>query len=223
MESKSAAHQALQDQLAGHELPESAGADAFRLVSGALPAVDAGTVLAALALLRELQDELAALEPRLIEAARGLGVSWNELAPVLGVASRQAAERRYLRLRPARTDEGGTTRDERVRNERDRRAEIRAVDDWARGHAGALRLVAARVAELQGSSGLDGPARRRVDEVGSSLAGDDLAALLAALTAVAGDLTESHPGLARSIDDIAGQTDELRARTRQRRSSAREP
>jgi hypothetical protein len=40
-------------------------------------------------------------------------VSWQALAPALGVASRQAAERRYLRLIPAITDQPGSTRDGR--------------------------------------------------------------------------------------------------------------
>src|SRR5437763_16030294 len=59
--------------------------------------------LAALTLLRHLREELAEWEPRLIAAAREHGASWIQLAPALGVASRQAAERRYLRPRPDRT------------------------------------------------------------------------------------------------------------------------
>src|SRR3954470_18248399 len=56
--------------------------------------------LAALLLLREVRDQLAGWEPWLIETAREAGASWAELAHPLGVASRQAAERRYLRVRP---------------------------------------------------------------------------------------------------------------------------
>ena len=67
--------------------------------------------LAALMLLRHLREEFAAWEPRLIAAARASGGSWIQLAPALGVASRQAAERRYLRLRP---DEHGVARTHRV-------------------------------------------------------------------------------------------------------------
>src|SRR3954451_15992176 len=77
--------------------------------------------LAALTLLRHLREELAEWEPRLIAAARSHGASWIQLAPALGVASRQAAERRYLRLRPDDTGEA-TTGEQRVRAERDRRA-----------------------------------------------------------------------------------------------------
>src|SRR5258708_27073365 len=63
-------------------------------------ALSANQVLAVLTLLRELRTEIAGWEPQLIEAARALNTSSADLAPALGVASRQAAERRYLRLRP---------------------------------------------------------------------------------------------------------------------------
>ena len=68
---------------------------------GTLSAAD---VLAALAELRGVQEQLAAWEPTLIGAARDAGASWAAIAPALGVASRQAAERRYLRLNPHATD-----------------------------------------------------------------------------------------------------------------------
>ncbi|MEU4215791.1 hypothetical protein [Actinoplanes sp. NPDC026623] len=45
-------------------------------------------VLDALVLLRWAQAELAGLEPVLIAAARAGGISWQALAPALGVASR---------------------------------------------------------------------------------------------------------------------------------------
>src|SRR5690242_17166340 len=79
-------------------------------------------LLDALTTLRRVRGELAAFEPALIAAARAGGVSWQALAPALGVASRQAAERRYLRSTAAPTDELGATRDTRVQAERDRRA-----------------------------------------------------------------------------------------------------
>src|SRR5688500_643460 len=99
-------------------------------------------VLSALMLLRQLRDELSGWEPQLIEAARALGTSWADLAPALGVASRQAAEKRYLRVR--RTGETGTG-DERVQAERDRRAGDKAVAAWARDNAAVLRRLAAQV------------------------------------------------------------------------------
>jgi len=68
---------------------------------------DPGRILAALAGLRHLRDQLDEWEPLLIGAARANGASWAELAPALGVASRQAAERRYLRLRQSDQDEIG--------------------------------------------------------------------------------------------------------------------
>src|SRR5688572_13221790 len=74
----------------------------------------AAEVLAALVALRALRASLDDWEPELIAAARSTGASWAELAPVLGVASRQAAERRYLRLRQPRPGEAGLTGDERV-------------------------------------------------------------------------------------------------------------
>ncbi|MFJ6946152.1 type III effector protein, partial [Streptomyces wuyuanensis] len=56
--------------------------------------------LASLMLLRQVREQLAGWETGLIETARGAGASWADLAAPLGVASRQAAERRYLRGRP---------------------------------------------------------------------------------------------------------------------------
>ena len=82
-------------------------------------------VLASLEVLRHLREELAGWEPELITAARDQGASWARIAPALGVTSRQAAERRYLRLRP--TENGEKTGEQRVRAERDKRAGDRAV------------------------------------------------------------------------------------------------
>ncbi|MFI5954046.1 hypothetical protein [Cryptosporangium sp. NPDC051539] len=208
--------------------PESAAADLVRLVNGVLspePAElppDAATVLSALATLREVQAELTRWEPRLVDAARRLGVSWHDLAPALGVASRQAAERRYLRSRAARDDEPGTTRDERVRNERDRRAEDRAVVEWARRHAATLRQIAARVADLHGLPELDEPARHSVGRVHETLGADDTSALIAPLRAARDSLGASHPALAKSIDDVIERTEALRGDTRRQRHGSRD-
>jgi hypothetical protein len=105
-------------------------------------------LLGALVLLRRVQNELAAVEPALIRAAREAGVSWQELAPALGVASRQAAERRYLRLVPAAAGDPDSTRDGRVRAERDRRAGHRAVAQWANDNTADLRRLAGQVTAL---------------------------------------------------------------------------
>lgn len=223
---RSVAHRALRDHFGATDLPASPAADALRLVHGVLPgprqdATDAAAVLSALALLRELREELTGWEPRLIDAARALGVSWTRLAPSLGVASRQAAERRYLRLRPAAPKEPRSTSDQRVRNERDRRAEERAVTDWARRHAGTLRQIAGRVADLSDLPDLDDPARQSVDRVRRTLHEDDTAALLRPLGDASLALGGSHPQLARSISDLLARIDSLRQDTRQRRADDR--
>ena len=163
---------------------------------------DANQVLAALMLLRELRDELSGWEPQLIEAARALGTSWADLAPVLGVASRQAAEKRYLRVR--RTGESGTG-DERVRAERDRRAGDRAIAAWARDNASVLRMLAAQV----------GP---HSAEVRQALGSEDAAGLLEPLTEAGPGLRAGHPGLAEQIAEIGARTEQVRADARTRRS-----
>ncbi len=163
---------------------------------------DATQVLAALRTLRRLRDELSGWEPQLIEAARDLGTSWADLAPVLGVASRQAAERRYLRVR--QTGESGTG-DERVQAERDRRAGDKAVAAWARQNASVLRMLAAQV----------GPHHPAVQE---ALGGEDAAGLLGPLAEAGPALRSGHPGLADRIAEIGSQADQLRTDAQQRRS-----
>lgn len=179
---------------------------------------DIDQLLAALSALRALRDELAAWEPLLIEAARRQGVSWAQLAPVLGVASRQAAERRYLRCRPAGSHEPGSTADERIQAERDRRAGDRAVTTWARQNSAALRRLAGRISALDG---LSGPARRQVDIVGRALVNDDPAELLAPLVDSLAHLRSTHPVLADEIDTITQHTDKLRRDTHAHRSFQR--
>ncbi|MEU8222445.1 hypothetical protein AB0B82_07360, partial [Kribbella sp. NPDC048915] len=105
-------------------------------------------VLAALTELRRVQDQLQAWEPLLIGAARERGASWAAIAPALGVASRQAAERRFLRLNPHATDPDGMTGEQRVQAARDRRAGERAVAQWARDNAARLRRLAAQITAL---------------------------------------------------------------------------
>src|SRR5262249_54781893 len=55
--------------------------------------------LVALALVPGLRTHLDTVERALIEKAREGGASWARIAAALGLASRQAAEQRYLRLR----------------------------------------------------------------------------------------------------------------------------
>ncbi|MGY5122609.1 type III effector protein, partial [Streptomyces sp. 900105755] len=95
-----AALAAIDDALrdAQHESPDAAGPGPEQ-------------ALASLLLLRQVREQLAGWETGLIETARDAGASWADLAHPLGVASRQAAERRYLRGRPG---PAGTTGEQRV-------------------------------------------------------------------------------------------------------------
>jgi hypothetical protein len=175
-------------------------------------ALTAGEVLQALVELRRVREELAGWEPELIAAGRRLGISWAELAPALGVASRQAAERRYLRLRPSESSE--QTADGRVRAERDRRAGERAVTEWARRNSASLRRLAGQVSSL---ANLGGAAQRRVDIVHRALALDDAAELLQPLSGARFHLRPTHPELAEQIGVIAETTDQLRRDVQDRR------
>jgi hypothetical protein len=130
-------------------------------------------LISALTVLRQLREELAGWEPELITAAREQNVSWAALAPALGVTSRQAAERRYLRLRPSGT--GEQTGEQRVRAQRDKRAGDRAVAAWARDNAAILRQVAGQVSALPD---LPNQARHHADLVGQALADNDPTTLL---------------------------------------------
>ncbi|PPK64971.1 hypothetical protein CLV40_11613 [Actinokineospora auranticolor] len=162
-------------------------------------------VLAALSLLRHIRDEVAQWEPRLIEAARAAGISWARIAPALGVSSRQAAERRYLRLRPDGTTT--STGEERVRAERDRRAGDRAAVLWARENAALLRRLAAAVGAVDG---LGRDAQRSIDHVTDALGGADTADLLSPLADASPYLRESYPDLADRIAAVGDQVDRAR-------------
>lgn len=175
----------------------------------------AAHMLAALLALRQLRDLLDAREPELIAAARAAGASWAELAPVLGVASRQAAERRYLRTRKPSRDETDLTRDERVQAERDRRAGDRAVDAWAREHGADLRQLAGQVSALTGL-GPDG--QDRVDRVHAALGGDDLMRLMDVLIDAHRHLPAS---LADRIDALTHDSEDVREITQRRRDRHR--
>jgi hypothetical protein len=179
------------------------------------PAAGASDLLDALVLLRWVQTELAATEPALITAARGAGVSWQELAPALGVASRQAAERRYLRMTPATADRPGT-RDGRVRAERDRRAGQRAVDRWANDNTADLRRLAGQVTAL---TDLGDGATPDVARLHRALADADASAL-PELLANAQRHLEAHPALAGDIDEVRDTTDRVRRETQRKRNGA---
>jgi hypothetical protein len=181
---------------------------------GAVAAPGCAEFLAALVLLRQLRERLACWEPELIDAARAHGASWAELAPALGVASRQAAERRALRLRPSH-DEGAVTGDQRVAAERDRRAETRAIDAWAREQGADLRVLAAQISALMD---LPEDAAPQVAALHAALGGPDAARLLQPLIDARAHLGPGHQGLADRIDKVSGGADSVRAASRARRS-----
>lgn len=160
-------------------------------------------------MLRGLREELAAWEPELITAARERKVSWAALAPALGVTSRQAAERRYLRLQPSAT--GERTGEERVRAQRDRRASDRAVAAWARDNAAVLRQLAGQVSAVRG---LSRPAQHHVDLVGQALASDDPVSLLSPLADTHGYLKATHATLAAQVQSLTEQATQIRHATR---------
>jgi hypothetical protein len=176
---------------------------------------DAAETLEALAALHELRTRLLTWEPQLIEAARKQGVSWGRLAPVLGVTSRQAAERRYLRLRPA--SDAGLTREERVQATRDQRAGDRAVAAWARDNASELRQIAGQVSRV---AGLTSAGRRRAQALVSSMASDEPAALLAPLADMQRDLVEEHEALAERVSEVDRRVRGVRRETQQRRGQS---
>jgi hypothetical protein len=190
-------------------------ARALALVEAVLGDVRAGgaptaeAVLTGLEVLRRLRDELVGWEPELITAAREQGASWASIAPALGVTSRQAAERRYLRLRPSAT--GEQTGEQRVRAERDKRAGDRAVADWARRNSAVLRQLAGQVSAVEG---LGDAGQKRVDQVQRALGEDDVAALLTPLADAHAHLRAAHAPLADRINTLTEQTDQLRRKVR---------
>ncbi|MFD4863408.1 hypothetical protein [Streptomyces atratus] len=217
------------------ERPESfvAVAVALDAISAALRAARAGTpdscaapvgdgyvedgperALASLLLLREVRDELGTWESGLIEEARRAGASWADLARPLGVASRQAAERRYLRLRPGAAD--GSTAEQRVKATRDRRAADRAVVMWARGHAADLRRLAGQITAL---TDLPEEARASLAELDRALAEDHVAALVAPLAGTRDYLRAARPDLAESVDRLIWHAEQLRRDSTNQRST----
>ncbi|MFI5982445.1 HSP18 transcriptional regulator [Streptomyces sp. NPDC051555] len=169
--------------------------------------------LTALLMLREIREELAGWESGLIETARGHGASWADLAGPLGVASRQAAERRYLRLRPGAA---GSTGEQRVQATRDTRAADRSVTAWARDNAADLRRLAGQVTAL---TGLPAGAAGAVSDLNLALADNDAAHLVRPLADTRPHLRSQDSELADRIDALARHTDRLRQDTRDQRST----
>jgi hypothetical protein len=171
--------------------------------------------LDALETLHRLREQLATWEPLLIEAAREAGASWARIAPALGVTSRQAAERRYLRLRPG-TD-STLTREERVRAARDERAGDRAVAAWARENASELRQIAGQASAV---TGLSGTGRRHAKALAGELTGDDPVSLIEPLADMHVHLVDDHAALAARVDAVGRKVSRVRRETQRRRGTA---
>ncbi|MFI2303659.1 HSP18 transcriptional regulator [Actinacidiphila glaucinigra] len=172
---------------------------------------DAEEAIASLLLLREVREQLAGWERGLIETARAAGASWADLAGPLGVASRQAAERRYLRLQPGAA---GSTGEDRVRATRDRRAADRTVSAWARDNAADLCRLAAHVTGL---TDLPPGARSAIADIDEALAHDDAARLMAPLAATCHHLQPGHPEVAARVDAVTRHAERLPQESDQRR------
>jgi hypothetical protein len=164
-------------------------------------------VLAALVSLRTLRTQLDDWEPLLIGHARAAGMSWAEIAPALGVASRQAAERRFLRMHRPTDDDAEATRDQRVLAVRDRRARDRAVDTWARGSGADLRQLAGQITAL---TNLAPEAQPSLDRLHNALGDSDPATLVPALAATREHLSAAYPVLADRVAAVARDVDEVR-------------
>ncbi|MDQ0982937.1 HSP18 transcriptional regulator [Streptomyces sp. V2I9] len=193
------------------EAVREARVDTEEAASGPPPATERAQALASLQLLREVREQLAGWETGLIETARAAGASWADLADPLGVASRQAAERRYLRLRPGPE---GSTGEQRVRATRDRRAGDRSITAWARRNAADLRSLAGQITAL---ADLPTAADPSLDRLREALGDDDAAALVTPLTALHPHLTPAHRELADRVDSLTHHTGRLREDTAARR------
>ncbi|AUY53726.1 hypothetical protein [Streptomyces sp. CB01881] len=177
---------------------------------------DPGQALAALVLLRELRTQLAGWEAGLVENARNAGAAWADLAYPMGVASRQAAENRYLRLRPAgTTHQSAGTGAERVKAVRDRRAADRTVTAWARDNAAELRVLAAQITAV---TDLAAEARPAQAALTAALGATDPADLIEPLTAIRPHLGPGQGDLAPRLDALTHRTHQLRDDSNRRRA-----
>ncbi|MFE5084128.1 type III effector protein, partial [Streptomyces mirabilis] len=118
--------------------------------------------------------------------------------------SRQAAERRYLRVRPGTP---GTTGEQRVQATRNRRAVDRTITAWARTNAAELRQLAGQIMAL---TDLPTPSGTSLARLADALADNDAAQLIAPLADTRTHLKANHPDLAARIATIAHHADQLR-------------
>ncbi|WP_457031515.1 hypothetical protein [Kitasatospora sp. P5_F3] len=135
----------------------------------------------------------------------------------MGVASRQAAETRYQRLRPTPADTRRTpaTGVERVKAVRDRRAAERTVTAWARDNAADLRILAAQIAAL---TDLAPAARPGLAALRTALASTDPAELIGPLAPMRSYIEAGHPHLGTQLDTLNQHTDQLRDDSNHRRT-----
>ncbi|MFI6449684.1 hypothetical protein [Kitasatospora sp. NPDC050543] len=175
-----------------------------------------GQALAALLLLRELRTQLAGWEAGLVENARDAGATWADLAHPMGVASRQAAENRYLRLRPTNATASAVgTGAQRVKAVRDRRAAERTVAAWARHNAAELRVLAAQITAV---TDLAADARPAQAALTSALGTTDPADLIEPLTAIRPHLGTGQGDLATRLDALTRHTTQLHDDSNKRRA-----
>ena len=185
-----------------------------RIAAAARGELPPEATLDALVVLRALRRRLDEWEPELVAAAREAGVSWARIAPALGVASRQAAERRFLRLHRDAAEPADVTRDQRVAAVRDQRAGDRAVTSWARARGADLRQLAGQISAL---TDLGPAAQPSLDRLHTALGEPDAAALLPALAATQEHLPPAHAALADRVAAVTGESDRIRRDTQRRR------
>ncbi|MFY1671858.1 hypothetical protein ACN27G_18090 [Plantactinospora sp. WMMB334] len=165
-----------------------AGSGAVANVTGAA-GPDRLDPVAALRLLGGLRAGLDEAERQLIEAARAERASWARIATALGLASRQAAEQRWVRLC------GATTRDPaRIRTDR-RRQQI--VDNNTGAGIGRLRVtVTTAFRRLSTDPDRDGwhpRARLALTTLGMAAGADEPGALYALASKAVEDLEKVPP------------------------------
>ncbi|MEU5061240.1 MULTISPECIES: type III effector protein [unclassified Streptomyces] len=118
-------------------------------------------------------------------------------------ATGQAAERRYLRVRPGAP---GATGEQRVQATRSRRAARCSVSAWARTNAAHLRQLAGQITALDD---LPIRAQQPLARLTEALADNDAANLIGPLSDTHVHLLAGHPDLAARIDFITRNTARL--------------
>ncbi|NUT36461.1 MAG: hypothetical protein HOV79_25690 [Hamadaea sp.] len=171
------------------------------------PAASRADLLAALADVERTRRELDALEKALIEAARARSTPWAAVARALGLASRQAAEQRWLRLRAATA----TGSRDAARGQRD--VDVEAVVPLRRAVV-ALRVRMASEGEWDGRHPRAALARQTLEHAAEAQVG----AMMTLVAQVIDDLDAMGPAGRRAMaKQIAALREEF-DRCAQRRS-----